>query len=118
MRAYATADGRVLWDYDMVKPFVTVNEVKANGGSLLGSDARGRDALRGLGLRLVRWTAGQCVGRVRSAPLVQLPPGSVGLSLVLRIRAAGSTHADQIAKGNTTHRRMGMTHLHYLPLNG
>jgi hypothetical protein len=72
MRAYATADGRVLWDYDMVKPFVTVNEVKANGGSLdsAGSDARGRDALRELGLWLVRWTAGQRAGRVRSTPLV------------------------------------------------
>jgi outer membrane protein assembly factor BamB len=34
MRAYAIADGRVLWDYDLAKPFVTVNEVKANGGSL------------------------------------------------------------------------------------
>ena len=26
--------GRVLWDYDMVKPFVTINDVKAAGGSL------------------------------------------------------------------------------------
>jgi polyvinyl alcohol dehydrogenase (cytochrome) len=34
LRAYATADGRVLWDYDTAKPFVTVNGIKANGGSL------------------------------------------------------------------------------------
>ena len=34
VRAYATTDGRVLWDYDMVKPFVTINGVKAAGGSL------------------------------------------------------------------------------------
>jgi len=34
IRAYSTTDGRVLWDYDMVKPFITVNGVKANGGSL------------------------------------------------------------------------------------
>jgi polyvinyl alcohol dehydrogenase (cytochrome) len=34
MRAYATADGRVLWDYDLVKPFVKVNGVEARGGSL------------------------------------------------------------------------------------
>jgi polyvinyl alcohol dehydrogenase (cytochrome) len=34
LRAYATADGRVLWDYYTAKPFVTVNGIKANGGSL------------------------------------------------------------------------------------
>ena len=34
LRAYATADGRVLWDYDTAKPYVTVNGIKANGGSL------------------------------------------------------------------------------------
>lgn len=34
MRAYATTDGGILWDYDLVKPFVTVNGVAARGGSL------------------------------------------------------------------------------------
>ena len=34
IRAYATADGRVLWDYDTAKPFTTVNGVEAHGGSL------------------------------------------------------------------------------------
>ena len=34
VRAYSTANGKVLWDYDTVKPFTTVNEVKANGGAL------------------------------------------------------------------------------------
>jgi polyvinyl alcohol dehydrogenase (cytochrome) len=34
MRAYATTDGKVLWDYDTVRPFTTVNNVKASGGSL------------------------------------------------------------------------------------
>ncbi len=34
VRAYSTANGNVLWDYDTVKPFTTVNEVKANGGAL------------------------------------------------------------------------------------
>ncbi len=34
IRAYSTTDGRVLWDYDMAKPFTTVNGVEANGGSL------------------------------------------------------------------------------------
>jgi polyvinyl alcohol dehydrogenase (cytochrome) len=29
IRAYAAADGRVLWDYDTVKPFTTVNGVAA-----------------------------------------------------------------------------------------
>ena len=34
IRAYSTADGKVLWEYDTAKPFATVNGVKANGGSL------------------------------------------------------------------------------------
>ncbi|WP_296707440.1 PQQ-binding-like beta-propeller repeat protein [Rhodoblastus sp.] len=34
IRAHAPADGRLLWDYDMVKPFETVNRVDARGGSL------------------------------------------------------------------------------------
>ena len=34
IRAYSTGDGRVLWDYDMAKPFTTVNGVEARGGSL------------------------------------------------------------------------------------
>jgi polyvinyl alcohol dehydrogenase (cytochrome) len=34
VRAYATTDGKVLWDYDTVRSFTTVNNVKASGGSL------------------------------------------------------------------------------------
>ena len=34
LRAYSTADGRVLWDYDTAKPFATTNAVPAKGGSL------------------------------------------------------------------------------------
>ncbi len=34
IRAYSIADGRVLWDYDMARPFTTVNDVTASGGSL------------------------------------------------------------------------------------
>lgn len=34
IRAYSAADGRVLWDYDMAKPFKSVNGVEARGGSL------------------------------------------------------------------------------------
>ncbi|HTS22400.1 MAG TPA: PQQ-binding-like beta-propeller repeat protein [Casimicrobiaceae bacterium] len=34
IRAYSTADGALLWDYDTAKPFATVNGVKANGGSI------------------------------------------------------------------------------------
>ncbi|MEO8674098.1 MAG: PQQ-binding-like beta-propeller repeat protein [Casimicrobiaceae bacterium] len=34
LRAYSTANGGVLWDYDTAKPFVTANAVAANGGSL------------------------------------------------------------------------------------
>jgi polyvinyl alcohol dehydrogenase (cytochrome) len=34
LRAYSTADGRVLWDYDLATPFDAVNDEKAKGGSL------------------------------------------------------------------------------------
>jgi polyvinyl alcohol dehydrogenase (cytochrome) len=34
LRAYSANDGRILWDYDTAKDFVTVNHVKAAGGSL------------------------------------------------------------------------------------
>ena len=34
LRAYATADGKLLWDFDTLRDFETVNGVKAKGGSL------------------------------------------------------------------------------------
>ena len=34
LRAYSTRTGRVLWDYDTVREYTTVNRVKANGGAL------------------------------------------------------------------------------------
>jgi polyvinyl alcohol dehydrogenase (cytochrome) len=34
IRAYSIADGRILWDYDMARPFKTVNDVEAGGGAL------------------------------------------------------------------------------------
>jgi polyvinyl alcohol dehydrogenase (cytochrome) len=36
MRAYSTTDGSVLWDYDTVHPYETVNGVPGRGGSLDG----------------------------------------------------------------------------------
>ncbi|MEX2284507.1 MAG: PQQ-binding-like beta-propeller repeat protein [Gemmatimonadota bacterium] len=36
MRAYATADGRVLWDFDTAKEFPTVNGVPGRGGAIDG----------------------------------------------------------------------------------
>jgi len=36
VRAHSTADGRVLWDFDTVREFATVNGVPAHGGSLDG----------------------------------------------------------------------------------
>jgi len=36
VRAHATADGRVLWDFDTARDFATVNGVPAHGGSLDG----------------------------------------------------------------------------------
>jgi polyvinyl alcohol dehydrogenase (cytochrome) len=36
MRAYASADGKVIWEYNTARPFTTVNGVTAKGGSLNG----------------------------------------------------------------------------------
>ena len=34
LRAYATADGKIIWDFDTARDFDTVNNVAAHGGSL------------------------------------------------------------------------------------
>jgi polyvinyl alcohol dehydrogenase (cytochrome) len=34
LRAYSTADGKVIWDFDTLRDFDTVNGVKAHGGSM------------------------------------------------------------------------------------
>ena len=34
LRAYATADGRIIWDFDTARDFDTVNKVPGHGGSL------------------------------------------------------------------------------------
>jgi polyvinyl alcohol dehydrogenase (cytochrome) len=39
LRAYSTSDGRVLWDFDTVQTYETVNGVPAHGGSLDGPGA-------------------------------------------------------------------------------
>jgi polyvinyl alcohol dehydrogenase (cytochrome) len=39
LRAYSTEDGKVLWDFDTVRDFTTVNGVKANGGGVDGPGA-------------------------------------------------------------------------------
>jgi polyvinyl alcohol dehydrogenase (cytochrome) len=36
IRALSTSDGRIMWDYDTVQPFKTVNGVEAKGGSMGG----------------------------------------------------------------------------------
>jgi polyvinyl alcohol dehydrogenase (cytochrome) len=36
LRAYAAANGAILWDFDSVGPYKTVNEVPARGGSFDG----------------------------------------------------------------------------------
>jgi len=36
LRAYSTENGHVLWDFDSIREFQTVNGVKANGGSIDG----------------------------------------------------------------------------------
>jgi polyvinyl alcohol dehydrogenase (cytochrome) len=39
LRAYNTRDGKVLWEYDTVRDFETVNGVKAKGGAIDGPGA-------------------------------------------------------------------------------
>ncbi len=39
MRAYSTTDGKILWDFDTNKDFMTVDGVKAHGGSIDGTGA-------------------------------------------------------------------------------
>jgi polyvinyl alcohol dehydrogenase (cytochrome) len=36
LRAYASADGKIVWDVDTAQPYQTVNGVAGNGGSLDG----------------------------------------------------------------------------------
>jgi polyvinyl alcohol dehydrogenase (cytochrome) len=36
LRAYSTADGRVVWDFDTIRDFTTVNGVPARGGAFDG----------------------------------------------------------------------------------
>jgi polyvinyl alcohol dehydrogenase (cytochrome) len=45
VRAHATADGRVLWDFDTAREFATVNGVPARGGSLDGQGVVVADGL-------------------------------------------------------------------------
>jgi polyvinyl alcohol dehydrogenase (cytochrome) len=37
IRAYDTANGKIIWDYDTLRDFQTVNGVKARGGSMNGT---------------------------------------------------------------------------------
>jgi polyvinyl alcohol dehydrogenase (cytochrome) len=39
LRAYSTADGRILWDYDTVRDFTTSNGVPGHGGAVNGPGA-------------------------------------------------------------------------------
>jgi len=36
LRAYASADGKVIWDFDTAGPYKTVNGVAGQGGSIDG----------------------------------------------------------------------------------
>ena len=36
LRAYSTADGNVLWEYNSARDYTTVNGISAKGGSLNG----------------------------------------------------------------------------------
>ena len=36
LRAYSSADGKVIWDFDTVREYKTVNGVEARGGTIDG----------------------------------------------------------------------------------
>ena len=36
IRAYSSVDGKVLWDYDTIRQFETVNKIPATGGTMDG----------------------------------------------------------------------------------
>ena len=37
LRAYATSDGAIVWDFDTAREYETVNRVSARGGAIDGS---------------------------------------------------------------------------------
>ena len=37
LRAYSTRDGKIVWDFDTVRTYDTVNKIPARGGSLNGA---------------------------------------------------------------------------------
>jgi polyvinyl alcohol dehydrogenase (cytochrome) len=37
LRAYSTTDGKIVWEFDTIRPYETVNGVPARGGSLDGA---------------------------------------------------------------------------------
>ena len=39
LRAYSAKDGKILWDFDTLPDFPTVNGVQAHGGSMSGGGA-------------------------------------------------------------------------------
>ena len=53
LRAVATGNGKVIWEYNTVRDYTTVNGVPGKGGSLgaPGPTVVGRHALRGFGIR-------------------------------------------------------------------
>jgi outer membrane protein assembly factor BamB len=66
LRAYATADGRIIWDVDTAVEYQAVNGVKAKGGSLDGPGpvVVGGNVVCELRLWDVRRDAGECAAGV------------------------------------------------------
>ena len=69
MRAYSTSDGKILWDFDTMRPFDTVNGVPGRGGSI---DAAG-PVIAG-GMVLTNSGYGQWLGKPGNVLLAFGPP--------------------------------------------
>ena len=69
LRAYATKDGSVIWEFDTNQDFTTLNRVRASGGAIQGPgpDDRRRHALPERRIRRPSRSSGQRAARLRTA---------------------------------------------------
>jgi len=77
LRAYSAKDGKILWDFDTLPDFDTVNGVKAHGGSMSGSGPV---------------VAGNMLYVTSGFDVTAGMPGNLVLAFQLTLSSAGSTY--------------------------